>query len=105
MSKRAGGRADDELRFPQVEEAVDLVEEGALGGRRGLGVGGDVANLAVVVAEVGLGSDADRLAVVVGLHDLGGDSSPGADGQRRSRHLRPPTWSTVGCSTVDAGTI
>lgn len=106
-----------ELGDPEVEEVVDLVhggelsamaglgavleflEQGTLGGGRGFAVGGHVSDLAVVVAEVGLRADARGLAVVVGLHDLGGDPSPGADGQRWSRHLKPPTCSMVGCST------
>jgi hypothetical protein len=42
----------------------------------------------------------ERFAVLVGLPDRGGDPSPGSDGQWWSRHLKPPTFSMVGCSTV-----
>ncbi|GAA3597819.1 hypothetical protein GCM10022235_81940 [Kribbella ginsengisoli] len=72
-----------ELGDPKVDEVVDLVhrrelaalaglgailellEQGALGGCRGFGVGRHVADLAVMVAEVGLRADADRLTLRV----------------------------------------
>jgi hypothetical protein len=105
-----------EALLPEVEEMVDLVECAELAGAVVLGAvlelaeelvlrgalgaagGGDVAQVAVVVAKVGLGQVAGGLAFGVGLVDPGRDASPSPDGQWWPRHVMPPTGAMVGCS-------